>query len=73
MSTERIEDMKIVLVHQMCDCGGEFIMVGKGIKGPAPRLAHKCSKCGDFHTFDREYPCIRYDKIGKTILVGDDS
>lgn len=56
---ERVIDVKMVLVHADCKCGGEFKATGEALMCNPPKYVHICSKCGD-HMNSREcYPQTR--------------
>lgn len=69
--SEVAKPVQTLLVHMMCQCGGEFRDTGIGSGSAATALntmweckhQHKCDKCGDVQDFDRIYPYIKYEEV----------
>ena len=59
----RYEIVATYMVHDMCECGGEFVPNGDvmPVEGGAPIYVHVCSVCGSKVTHvGRQYPYIDY-------------
>jgi len=56
---ERSVDVKTVLVHADCECGGEFKTTGEAYMCNPPKYVHICNKCGDWMTSRDKYPVTR--------------
>lgn len=56
---ERIVEVKSVLVHADCECGGEFKATGEALLSYPPKYVHICNKCGDYINSRDKYPVTR--------------
>lgn len=60
---EQREIIETILIHAMCECGGEFLPTGEIYASNPPLLKHVCDRCGKQENFRRQYPWIDYCRI----------
>ena len=65
MSIEKINDVRTIMIHKMCKCGGEFKPDGMCLMSNPPQYPHICLKCGERETFTSKYPKLDYIEIEK--------
>lgn len=57
------KEVKIYVVHAMCECGGEFHPTMVLATTYPPQYQYCCDKCGIAATFDVNYPAIEYKEV----------
>lgn len=56
---ERTVDVKTVLVHADCECGGEMKPTGEALMCYPPKYVHICNQCGNHMNCRERYPVTR--------------
>ena len=56
-------EVKPVVVHAMCECGGELKTKGIALTTYPEQYVHICDKCGKKEVFWCEYPKVELEEV----------
>ncbi len=59
---EESKNCKIIVIHAMCECGGEFKQSGVVLTSYPEKYGHICDRCGKGENFEKSYPYFSYEE-----------
>ncbi len=60
--SERRTELKAIRVDKLCACGGIMEFSRKIFPTWPPWYQHNCGTCNKEELFQKEYPCVEYEK-----------
>lgn len=60
---EKRDEVKVVRVRKLCNCGGEMLPNGLVLSSYPPKYSHTCNKCGNVEAYWDRYPKVEYEEV----------